>query len=339
VDNSLLFGYLEAKQLMILNNMKDLKLSAYRNLATKQEDVVCSADKHQLLIINGTYGSGKGRTAEYLLRYSKDYRMTGYIFNIASEMLYGKVELTAFTEMLEEFIAERSIPKGAAHLVIVVMPFWLSSREILESWSEKYHVRSVLTKINAANFYATSHYELTEHTLTYCTPGFSQSVVLDTFIEDEQQVNRMKNILWRYNQTGKVYRVVNNSIAAGVAKDLLTSNRYSSELEIFNRQKYSVYYDFGDITRFQLHFVEFRLPIRAKQGFERVAQHDGYLYNQEELDRQLEVQRTEAQTSKDDLLQILFSITETITRRNREAKSMRLRYAKGVVRLLEGGVA
>lgn len=84
VDNSLLFGYLEAKQLMILNNMKDLKLSAYRNLTAKQEDVVCPAEKHQLLIVNGAYAAGKGRTADYLLRYSKDYRMVGHVFNVAS---------------------------------------------------------------------------------------------------------------------------------------------------------------------------------------------------------------------------------------------------------------
>lgn len=166
---------------MILNNMKDLKLSAYRNLAVKQEDVPCPPNKHQLLVINGTYGSGKGRAADYLIRYSKDYRMNGYIFNIASELLYGKVELAAFTDMLEEFIADRKIPQGAAHLIIVVVPFWLSSRELLEGWSEKYHIRSVMTKINAANFYATSHRELTEYTLTYCTPGYSQSVVLDTY--------------------------------------------------------------------------------------------------------------------------------------------------------------
>lgn len=249
------------------------------------------------------------------------------------------MELAAFTEMLEEFIADRKIPRGASHLVIAVVPFWLSSRELLESWQERYHIRSVLTKINAANFYATKHRELTEYTLTHCTPGYCQSIVLDTYSEDELQVARMKSILWKYNAAAKVYRVINNSIAAGVAKDLLLNNRYSSELESFNRQKYAVYYDFGDIARFQLHFVEFKLPLKAKEGFERVAERDGYLYSQEDFDRQLEAQRKEAETSKDDLLQVLFSITEIIARRNRETTSMRLRYAKGVVRLLEGGVA
>lgn len=299
VDNSLLFSYLEAKQLMILNNMKDLKLSAYRNLAAKQEEVVCPSDRNQLLIVNGTYASGKGRTADYLLRYCRDYRMNGFVFNIASEVLYGKVELAAYTEMLDEFIAERSIPKGPSHLVIVVAPFWVSPRELLESWTEKYHIRSVVTKINAANFYATKHSELTEYTLTYCTPGFSQSVVLDTYSEEEKDVSRMKNILWRFNRVGKVYRVINNSIAAGVAKDILTNNRYRGELESFNRQKHAVYYDFGELSRFQLHFLEFKLPLRAQQGFAKAYDHDGYLYSQEELDNQLETQRAESEQSKD----------------------------------------
>jgi hypothetical protein len=219
--------------------------------------------------------------------------------------------------MLDEFIVERSISVGPKDVVIVVVPFWVSSKELIDTWSEKYHIRSIATKINAANFYSTNHYEITEYILTYATPGYSQSIILDTYSEDEVTISRMKNILWRYNQTAKVYRVINNSISAGVAKDILTNNRFNSELEVFNRQKYAVYYDFGDLSRFQVHFIEFKLPVRAKTSFEAVAAQDGYLYNKEDLDRQLEVQRNEALNSKDDLLKILFAITETITRRNR----------------------
>jgi predicted NACHT family NTPase len=49
---------------MILNNMKDLKLAAFKNLTkTHDEIAICPTEKYQLLIINGTYGAGKTRTA------------------------------------------------------------------------------------------------------------------------------------------------------------------------------------------------------------------------------------------------------------------------------------
>lgn len=98
VDNTFLYSYLEAKQLMILNNMKDLKLATFKNLTKSQEEpqILCPDTKHQLLIVNGTYAAGKARAADYLVRYAKDYRLKAKVFSLESENIYSKIELPAY---------------------------------------------------------------------------------------------------------------------------------------------------------------------------------------------------------------------------------------------------
>lgn len=80
-------------------------------------------------------------------------------------------------------------------------------------------------------------------------------------------ISHVRNVLWRYSSTSKIYRIVNNSIMTGVAKDVLTNDKYTSEIEAFNRQKYAIFYDFGDMNRYQIKFIPFKLPVNARQGF------------------------------------------------------------------------
>lgn len=103
--------------------------------------------------------------------------------------------------------------------------------------------------------------------LAYATPGYSQSVILDTFMEEEQMVSHIRNVLWRYSSTSKIYRIVNNSIMTGVAKDILTNDKFTSEIEAFNRQKYAIFYDFGDMSRYHIKFFPLRLLVSPRQGF------------------------------------------------------------------------
>jgi hypothetical protein len=44
----------------------------------------------------------------------------------------------------------------------------------------KYHIRSVLAKLNASNFFASKNQNLVENVITFGLPGFAQSIVLDT---------------------------------------------------------------------------------------------------------------------------------------------------------------
>lgn len=134
VDNAFLLNYLEAKQLMILNNMKDLKLASYRHLI-KAEPQECPPDKHQLILINGPCGSGKNRTAQYLARYGKDYKLSLHVFKVDTSSLYDRIEIPALKQMIEEFIAERNLQKGSKDVTMVVVPSWLNCKELLETLS------------------------------------------------------------------------------------------------------------------------------------------------------------------------------------------------------------
>lgn len=66
-----------------------------------------------------------------------------------------------------------------------------------------------------------------------------------------------------------------------------------------------MYYDFGDVSKFEIHFVEWRLPVRVREGFvgamgaTGLGKQDGYLYDHGEFDRQFETMRKEAEESKD----------------------------------------
>lgn len=72
--NDFLWSFIEAKQLMIINQMKDIKMVAFKNIyqlkqEKKKENVPAPASKHSIVIINGTYGAGKYNLARTLKRF------------------------------------------------------------------------------------------------------------------------------------------------------------------------------------------------------------------------------------------------------------------------------
>jgi hypothetical protein len=109
-------------------------------------------------VINGTYASGKLKLAQTLSKFGPVDRKY-HIFQIPSENLYSKIELPTYLEMLKEFIEE--VESNPANLFIVVLPSWVSAVEALPQLADLYHLRSVLCKINASNFFSSAHRELT----------------------------------------------------------------------------------------------------------------------------------------------------------------------------------
>lgn len=84
--------------------------------------------------------------------------------------------------MLEEFINDNSISQET--IVITIVPSWISFQKLLPQLSSKYHIRSVLTKVNASNFFANKNFDLVENVLSYCLPGYTQNIVVDSFSEE-----------------------------------------------------------------------------------------------------------------------------------------------------------
>ena len=118
---------------MVLNQMKDIKLAAFKSLyiqrvEKKFEHPPVLADRHALAIVSGTYTTGKYRIAQTLSRFGR--KDTAYhIFHIPYENLFKRMELSTFMDMLEEFISEA--PQAEKRLFIVVVPAWLSAAEAI----------------------------------------------------------------------------------------------------------------------------------------------------------------------------------------------------------------
>jgi hypothetical protein len=62
----------------------------------------------------------------------------------------------------------------------VVLPSWLNTAEILPLLTDKYHIRSIVSKINVNNFVTSKNGNLTENVLTFAVPGYSQTIVVDS---------------------------------------------------------------------------------------------------------------------------------------------------------------
>lgn len=134
-------------------------------------------EKDSIIVINGTYAAGKLKLAQTLAKFGSNERKY-HIFNIPCENLYTKVELPTFLEMLKEFVSD--VENNPSNLFIVVIPSWVNSAEAMPQLAELYHLQSVLCKINASNFFCSSHRELAENVLTFAIPGFAQTIVLDS---------------------------------------------------------------------------------------------------------------------------------------------------------------
>ncbi len=88
LQSDFLWSFIEAKQLMILN-MKDIKLNIFKNIYQSkiekkpQNQAQNTVDRHNLLLITGTYGSNKLKLAQTLSKFGPStYKYS--IFNISS---------------------------------------------------------------------------------------------------------------------------------------------------------------------------------------------------------------------------------------------------------------
>jgi len=67
--------------------------------------------------------------------------------------------------------------------VIAIVPSWLDNSKLFPLLNEKFYIRTVLSKVSSNNFYANKNKNLVENVLTYCLPGYSQNIILDTYTE------------------------------------------------------------------------------------------------------------------------------------------------------------
>lgn len=75
LQNDFLWSFIESKQLMVLNQMKDIKMNAFKTLylqrLEKNIEPPAASDRPALALITGTYTTGKYRIAQTLARFGK----------------------------------------------------------------------------------------------------------------------------------------------------------------------------------------------------------------------------------------------------------------------------
>lgn len=88
---------------MIINQMKDIKLVNFKNIYNKKierkKDNVENNDKHNIVVLNGSYGSNKYKLAKNLKKFGPN-NIKCNIFNIGPDNLYNRISSEAFIDMV-----------------------------------------------------------------------------------------------------------------------------------------------------------------------------------------------------------------------------------------------
>ena len=282
ISHDFLWSFIEAKQLMVLNQMKDIKLAVFKNLYTQrtakkiEEAPAAPEEKTELVVICGTYGAGKSKLAQTLSRFG-DRKRRYHTFTISHEHLHSKMQLETYLTMLEEFIEDN---KQGNDLFVVVLPAWLLPTEALPALAAKHHIRTVVAKISCSNFYASSNQALTENVLTFALPGHAQAIVLDTRGEKEAQISAVEHILWHLNKETRVNRASNSMLSTGQVNDILKGNLFESEYHRFLRNKYGAFYKFDSLSQISVNFLEFKYPVVDLSPLPALADTQGYLLDE-----------------------------------------------------------
>lgn len=85
LQREFLWAFIEAKQLMVLNQMKDIKLAAFRALyqarLDRKPEELPPSEKPAITVINGSYATGKLKLAQTLSKFGPN-KLKYHIFNI-----------------------------------------------------------------------------------------------------------------------------------------------------------------------------------------------------------------------------------------------------------------
>lgn len=238
--------------------------------------------------------------------------------------------------MLDEHMMENSIKPNQNQIVLTIVPSWLDASKIMPLLPEKYYVRNVVSKVNSSNFFSNKNKNLVENVLTFCLPGYSQNVILDsTAGDDDSLLSSISKILWVFNSDAKISRASNGIISSGLCADIVKDEGFSSEYNEFLRNKYSSFYKFDSINSLSVNYLDFKLPIFDAGFTKQLTKTGGYLINYGAILNELKDKKLEAEKSKDELMESLYQIEESITISKRRQKVPNIREIKGVVHMNE----
>lgn len=257
LDPILLFTYLEAKQLTILNKLTDLKLNQYRTFFENKPSLIntassinpslpsnsipspssnpstspnpSSTDRIQIIIILGPVGSGKRKMAESMMKFSAPDKKL-WILDLARD---GKEEIlkTIVTFSVKNKISSHDV-------ILIIPPVVMGIAELLGSvegdkeFTIKFGIKTIIVKLNLKNIYRDSHKNFVYRFGRDIWEGYCQFLLLDSFGIDEdvyyESEKWIKSVL--RNTSIQNYRIINNVITGGIWQDIINFNNFENEL-------------------------------------------------------------------------------------------------------------
>lgn len=166
--------------------------------------------------------------------------------------------------------------------------------------NEKYSIRTIVSKVNSNNFFSNKNKNLVENVLTYCLPGYSQNIILDsTAGDDDKLLSSISKILWVFNSEAKISRASNGVISSALCSDIVKDESYLTEYNEFLRNKYSSFYKFDSINSLSVNYLDFKLPIFDPNFTKQLSKTNGYLIDYAAILNELKPKKLEAENSKD----------------------------------------
>ncbi|CAK91731.1 unnamed protein product (macronuclear) [Paramecium tetraurelia] len=253
-ESSFLLDYLESKQLVILTQVKsDLKLLNYLSLQDESKQI---DDRIGIILITGSYSSGKTKFAQSLQRYATDFNQKAQVLSF-SLLEQSILDEEGWLNKLENQL------KYSQEQCICVVPFYLSVDIIVQQLSNgklsKFvYIKNVVNKININNIYQNENCQPIENLVSQSLPGYCQFTILDSFGNEESEVEEYFKIFRTVCLKSNIYRITNNMIQSSVAKEIYSCTSYNSTQNAFLRSKLASYK--SQTTTYQKVFIHNAIP-------------------------------------------------------------------------------
>ncbi|KAL4468548.1 hypothetical protein ABPG74_005051 [Tetrahymena malaccensis] len=339
-------SYIESKQLMILNQMKDLKLSAYKNLYEQMQSGLATTPVENhigVILVNGSYCSGKRKFAENLIRFGSDNNLKLHLYKFDLNEMSELTEKSYLSGLLK-FATEKKIQN--TDVIVASVPHFINTKILIDyfSKSEKisnaFYIRTIATKININNIHSNFNKNPVNNVFTYGVEGYSQFLLLDTYNNYDADVNALNKTLSGVLPGAKIYKIMNNILNPALAKDILTSISFISEQNNLNRLKYSVQYDLLTSNGpSSVVFIPFKLPIfRDKIRdliYKKIMQKGNQtLVDTTEAEQKIAEFKELNKNSKDPLMIEIIKLKEKIEIQNAQTsdQAIKIDYIKGILR-------
>lgn len=102
------------------------------------------------------------------------------------------------------------------------------------------------------------------------------------------------------------------------------------------RSKYGSLYRFDALSKLEVGYIDFKYPIYDLPAVKSLSTREGWLVDVKAIREELKPKKEEAKQSKDELMEMLYRLEESITIMKRREKNPRIRCIKGVIQTQEG---